>query len=108
MLAQSPKRGKGSATIDEETVDDILRDPEVRKHLQERMQRQVEAWAHEKIPALGGRTPMEAVNDPDGREIVESLLVQWERSADEGVYQQGIQPDIGALRRILNLPTSSD
>jgi hypothetical protein len=108
MLAQSPKRGKVSATIHEETVDDILRDPEVTKHLQERMQRQVEAWAHEKIPALGGRTPMQAVNDPDGREIVESLLIQWERSADEGVYQQGIQPDIGALRRILNLPTSSD
>jgi hypothetical protein len=108
MLAKSPKRGKGSAKIDEESVDNILHDPEVRKHLQEEMQKQVEAWAHEKVPALGDRTPMQAVNDPDGREIVDSLLLQWERSVDEGVYTQGIQPDIGALRRILKLPAPSN
>jgi hypothetical protein len=107
-LAKSPKREKDSAKIDEETVDDILRDPEVRKHLQGKIQAQVEAWAHEKIPALGGRTPMQAVKDPDGREIVESLLVQWERPAKEGLYNQGIRPDIGVLRRILNLPAASD
>ena len=71
------------------------------------MQEKVQAWAHEKVPALGGRTPMQAVNDPDGREIVESLLVQWERHAEEGFYNQGARPDIGALRRILNLPASS-
>jgi hypothetical protein len=108
MLAESPKRGKDSAKIDEETVDDLLRDPEVRKQLQVEIQKQVEAWAHEKVPALGGRTPMQAVNDPEGREIVESLLVQWERHEKEGMYDQRIQPDIGALRRILKLPASSD
>lgn len=107
MLAESPKRGKDSARIDEETEDDFLRDPEIRKRFQEKMQEQVEAWAHEKVPALGGRTPMQAVNDPEGREIVESLLVQWERHEEEGLYNQGIRPDIGALRRILNLPASS-
>src|SRR5260370_41791987 len=104
MLAQSPKGEKDSAKIDEEGVDDILRDPEVRKHFQEKMQEQAEAWAYEKVPVLGGRTPMEAVNDPDGREIVESLLVQWERHAEEGMYSQGVVPDIGRLRKILNLP----
>ena len=104
MLAKSPKRERTRAKVDEETVDDILRDPEVRKQIQERVQKQVEAWAHQKIPILGGRTPMQAVRDPDGREIVESLLVQWERRADEGVYPHEIRPDIGALRRILNLP----
>lgn len=104
MLAKSPK-GEGSrAKVDEETVDEILRDPEVRKQIQEKVQKQVEAWAHEKIPILGGRTPMQAVRDPEGREIVESLLLDWERRADEGAYAHGIRPDIGALRRILNLP----
>jgi hypothetical protein len=107
MLAQSPKGEKDSAKIDEEGVDDILRDPEVRKHFREKMQEQVEAWAYEKVPVLGGRTPMEAVNDPDGREIVESLLVQWERHAEEGMYSQGVVPDIGRLRKILNLPVPS-
>ncbi len=68
------------------------------------MQEQVDAWANEKVPALGGRTPMQAVKDPDGREIVESLLVQWERNAEDGLYSQGIRPDIARLRKILNLP----
>jgi hypothetical protein len=44
---------------------------------------------------------MEAVRDPDGREIVESLLLDWERQADEGVYQPGIRPDFNAVRKLL-------
>ncbi len=107
MLAASPKRKQKQEKIDDESVEEMLRDPELRKQIQERVQKQVEAWAHEKVPALGGRTPMQAINDPEGREIVESLLVQWERHAEEGSYNQGILPDIGALRRILKLPASS-
>jgi hypothetical protein len=104
MLAESPQRGKNKAKIKEEAAEDILRDPEVRKKFQEKIQEQVDAWANEKVPALGGRTPMQAVKDPDGREIVESLLVQWERNAEEGLNSQGMRPDIGRLRKILNLP----
>jgi hypothetical protein len=92
MVAKSPKWNSARAKIDDETVDDILRDLEVRKQIQEKVQKQVEAWAYQKIPILGGRTPMQAVHDPDGREIVESLLLDWERRADEGVHQPGIRP----------------
>jgi hypothetical protein len=104
LLAESRQRGEDKAKSDEEAIEEILRDPEMRKHFQEKMQEQVEAWANEKVPALGGRTPMEAVKDPDGREIVDSLLVQWERHAEEGMYSHGVRPDISRLRRILNLP----
>jgi hypothetical protein len=38
-----------------------------------------EHWVDQPIPILGNRTPMEAVKDPDGREIVESLVIQAER-----------------------------
>ena len=108
MVAKSPKRNSALAKIDEETFDDILRDPEVRKQIQEKVQKQVEAWAYQKIPILGGRTPMQAVHDPDGREIVESLLLDWERRADEGVYQSEIRPDFNAVRKLLKLmPTTS-
>jgi len=103
MLAKSPKRNKIREKIDEETIDNILRDPEVRKQIQEKVQKQVEAWAYEKIPALGGRTPMQAVGDPDGREIVEALLLDWERRVDEGVYQPGIRPDFNVVRKLLKL-----
>jgi hypothetical protein len=103
MARSAPSREK-SAKDEEE----LLRDPEIRSQLQEHLQRQVEAWVDQKVPALGGRTPREAVNDPDGREIVESLLVGWERHAEDGTYDQGLRPDIGALRRILKLPRPAE
>ena len=56
-----------------------------------------------KVPALGGHTPLQAVQDPDGREIVESLLLDWERC---GPYQSGICPDFNVVRKLLNLPTA--
>ncbi len=46
----------------------LLTDPETSKHLQAMMQKQIENWVHEKIPALGGRTPTQAVRDPDGKD----------------------------------------
>jgi hypothetical protein len=42
--------------------------------------------------------------DPDGREIVESLLLDWERS---GAYQAGIRPDLDAVRKLLSLMPST-
>ena len=62
----------------------LLRDPEARQYFQEVVQKQVEGWIHEKVPILGGKTPLQAVCDPDGREIVESLLRDWERRFEKG------------------------
>ncbi|PYT75012.1 MAG: hypothetical protein DMG42_09615, partial [Acidobacteria bacterium] len=71
--------------------------------LQEIIQKQAEDWVNHKVPALGGRTPLQAVRDPDGREIVESLLLDFERHAVDGGYQAGIRPDFDVVRRLLNL-----
>jgi hypothetical protein len=106
MLLKASEQNRKPGKIDEDTVDDILRDPEIRKQIQEKVQKQVEAWAHEKIPALGGRTPVEAVRDPDGREMVEALLLDWERRTEEGAYQPGIRPDFNSVRKILKLMPS--
>jgi len=84
----------------------LLRDPEARRQWQEMVQKQVESWVHEKVPVLGGRTPMQAVRDPDGKEIVESLLRDWEQD-DRGAYAGSIRPDINAVRRLLNLVPAS-
>jgi hypothetical protein len=81
----------------------LLADPEARKSLQATVQKQVESWIHQKIPALGGRTPLEAVRDPDGKEMVEALLHDWERHEERFVSPNQIHPDIGALRRLLSL-----
>jgi hypothetical protein len=41
---------------------------------------------------------------PDSREIVEVLLLEWERRGEEpGTYPGDIRPDINAIRRLLSL-----
>jgi hypothetical protein len=84
-------------------TEEILRDPEARKQWQEMLQRQVEGWIHKKIPILGGKTPLQAVRDPDGKEIVEALLREWEQGGDRRAFPGDIRPDIGAVRRLLKL-----
>jgi SEC-C motif/Protein of unknown function (DUF2384) len=82
-------------------------EPELSQQMREEVQRHFEDWIFQKVPALGGRTPLEAVADPDGKEIVESLLLDWERQtekmADPGVFH----PDINAIRRLLQLTPSA-
>jgi hypothetical protein len=99
MLKNAP--AEGASRIDQ--TQEIVLDPEARKQWQEMLQRQVEGWIHTKIPILGGKTPLQAVLDPDGKEIVEALLREWERGGDRHSFPGNIRPDIGALRRLLNL-----
>jgi Protein of unknown function (DUF2384) len=100
ILEHSPD---GEADLAEAEVEDALLDPEVRKRAQESVQKEVEAWVHRKVPALAGRTPLQAVQDADGREMVEALLLMFERRAGDKSLFGGISPDIGAVRRLLNL-----
>jgi len=103
MRKNTPQEKAEDADLRDAEMTAMLRDPEVKKQLQAVMQKQVESWIHEKIPALGGRMPMEAVRDPDGKEMVEALLLDWERRDEKDVSPNQIRPDIGVLRRLLNL-----
>jgi SEC-C motif/Protein of unknown function (DUF2384) len=99
--ARRSRTPTGSASeLEAESLSD---GPELDPQMREEVQRQFENWIFQKVPALGGRTPLEAVGDPDGKEIVESLLLDWERQnekiADPGVFH----PDINAIRRLLQL-----
>ena len=51
---------------------------------------------HKKLPVLGGRTPLQAVNDPDGREIgaiiVDRLGATDEKSARRPSAGHGCSP----------------
>lgn len=103
MRKNAPQQESEDAELREAEMEALLTDPEARKFLQATMQKQIESWVHEKIPALGGRTPLEAVRDPDGKEMVEALLLQWERHDEKDVSPNQIRPDISAIRRLLNL-----
>jgi hypothetical protein len=87
--------------------DDLMRDPEVRRQIEAQLQKQIEGWVRTKVPALGGRTPLQAVADPDGREMVEALLQGWERQNEVPGPVGMVRPDINALRRLLNLPVKT-
>jgi len=77
--------------------------PELEQVARDFVQKEIETWPQKKIPALGGRTPMQAIKTPDGLEIVESLLLEMERSM-ERQFPRKIRPDVGAVRRMLKLP----
>jgi len=53
--------------------------PEVRERIQAMVADHYADWVEQRIPALGGLSPMEAVRDEAGREKVEALIAQIER-----------------------------
>jgi hypothetical protein len=59
--------------------EELMQHPEVRAQLAEMQRRHYESWPEIPLPALNGRAPLDAVKDTDGREIVETLLNQFER-----------------------------
>jgi len=103
MRKNAPRQESEETELRDAEMEALLADPEARKHLESMMQKQIENWVHEKIPALDGRTPMQAVGDPDGKEMVEALLLQWERQDEQAASANQIRPNIGVLRRLLNL-----
>jgi hypothetical protein len=104
MLKKSKHERRSRTAHEDVEADDPPLDPEVKRDFEALMQKETEGWAHQKIPALGGRTPLQAVQDPDGREIVEALLLGWERHYEEPGAPGMFRPDIDAVRRLLNLP----
>jgi hypothetical protein len=82
-------------------------EPAYTEQMREEFQREVENWIFQKIPALGGRTPLEAIEDPDGKEIVDSLLLGWERQNETITDLLAFRPDINAIRRLLKLAQTS-
>jgi hypothetical protein len=103
MLEKFPERKGVKTGPDAEPDSEFMMDPVMRKLAKDSLQKQVEAWVHQKIPVLGNRTPMQAVREPEGREIVESLLLDWERHAESGFSSPDIRPDIQAIRKLLDL-----
>jgi hypothetical protein len=79
----------------------LMARPEVQAHLRGMMARHYEEWVDEKLPALRGKTPREAVRTAAGREKVEALIREIERM---GPGMGGYEPSItDSLRERLGL-----
>jgi len=75
-------RAQGSeATPNEqrrEELEKLNNDPEVRERVMAFLREHYRQWLHEKLPALDGKTPLQAVKTKSGREKVEALLRDFE------------------------------
>lgn len=67
------------------------------------MEEFVKKWVDEKIPALDGKTPKEAVKTPKGREKVKELLKDWENTEERKRKEGELYLDINILREMLGL-----
>ncbi len=74
-------------------------DPELDDLLDEVVREREARWIDEPVPALGGRTPRDAVTDPIGRDEVERLLRSFD---DMPRSRHSFDPD--RLRLLLGLP----
>jgi len=81
---------------------ELLKDPQLREQLRDSIQKQVDLWIKMKLPALGGLTPLQAVRDTDGREIVESLVIDYERQLQTS-FPEEVRPDMSFVRKRLKL-----
>jgi hypothetical protein len=76
--------------------------PEVRAKLEETARQHWVTWVDLPVPALNNMTPREAAKSEEGRELLESLLLDYERHND-GPNENFMRPDILELRRELGL-----
>jgi len=60
-------------------------------------------WVDEKIPALDGKTPKEAVKTPEGRKKMEELLKEFENVEERKKREGEPYIDIQVLRQMLNI-----
>ena len=84
--------------------DELMQIPEVRKQVEDMLMAHWEDWVDHEIPALGGKTPREAVKTPDGRESVEALLLDaGGRRTDDEVTKAITPKAIARVRQRLGL-----
>ncbi len=86
-------------------LDEELKDlPELRDRLVSAADTHWKGWINEKISALGGQTPRQAVRTADGRESVEALLLDARRAMErDGILALFDDDPIERVRRRLGL-----
>lgn len=78
--------------------------PEVEREVVQRFKAEHYAkWPDEALPALGGKTPRQSVQTPEGRRAVEDLLRTFENLERGESRQGGPAFDFSGLRRDLGL-----
>jgi len=68
----------------QQSEEDLNDRPEVKALLADHLRAHYRAWPRMKLPALNGKTPLQAMKTPEGREMVEALLLDLEQRSLRG------------------------
>lgn len=68
--------GKKQTRTESEDLND---NPEVQAHLQEFLRAHYRDWPNHPLPALKGKTPLQAIKTKNGKEMVAALLMEFEQ-----------------------------
>ena len=91
----------------EEQQKELYSNPEVRELLRQKAEDYYHNdWMKQKIPALGYKTPTQAVKTEEGRRKAEALLNDFER-IQEAIPYNAFKVDVDGLRKKLGLPIKS-
>ncbi|MBI5443956.1 MAG: DUF2384 domain-containing protein [Deltaproteobacteria bacterium] len=103
FLGASPLPGEGAAELVGGSADETR--AEIRgRFLRESLRGFYQDWANAPLPALGGKTPREAVATAEGRQAVISLLETYEADEAAMAERQGREPlDFGFLWEAVEL-----
>jgi len=86
------------------TDDDPMDSPEIQRHITQILETHWDSWVDQKIPALGSKTPKQAIRTADGREAVEALLLDAEKMTRNDPIRSSFEMDmIAGVRRRLKL-----
>lgn len=80
-LAEMQKSGIKQDPRQIKKQEELQNHPVIQAQIKEMNRNHMERWVTEKIPALGGQTPIQAVKTSEGKEMVEALLMQFEKTA---------------------------
>jgi hypothetical protein len=69
----------------------LMSHPEVRHQIEQMLRKHWKDWADQKIPLLGDKTPRQAVKTKDGRESVEALLLDAERTSANDPIRSAVE-----------------
>ncbi len=89
---------------DADALEEIRKSPEARAEMGKLFENYWMEWTTTKLPALGGKTPRQAVRSADGRESVEAILAAAERDAVRAAqFPEEALAGIRKARRLLGL-----
>jgi hypothetical protein len=98
--AQTKDQSTKPESAEQKELPEALRDV-IRRHLKKHW----EGWYHEPIPALRNKTPLQAARTAAGRELLEALLIDYERRNEE-IIDPLLRVDVDEIRKRLMSPTT--